>query len=134
MEADINTTIRLRPLVRDVSDARRFVGSRLKGWGMPGAVDIAILLTSEVVTNAVVHAGPHSEEDEVVIGVDRSVGRVRVEVTDGHQGTPVRGDGAVDRESGRGLLLLDALSSAWGVTRCDAGKVVWFEVDASPVP
>jgi NAD+ kinase len=67
LEPDIDTTLRIQPLEIHVSDARRFVGSRLEEWGMPKAVDVAVLLTSEVVTNAVVHAGPHGDGDEVVV-------------------------------------------------------------------
>lgn len=58
----------------------------------------------------------------------RIPGVVRVEVTDRGVGLPVVGDGRLDGVSGRGLVLLDALSMAWGVIPTGAGKVVWFEV------
>jgi hypothetical protein len=51
-----------------------------------------------------------------------------VEVGDSHARFPILGDGAVDKLSGRGLLLLDALADSWGVTPDGSGKVVWFEV------
>ncbi len=65
-----------------------------------------------------------------MINVRRSADLVRVEVTDTHPGLPVVGDGAVDKGGGRGLLLLESLASAWGVTRSGPGKVLWFEVQA----
>lgn len=110
--------------------ARRFVGSTLIGWGRVAVADVVVLLVSEVVTNAVVHAGPHGPGDEVVVAVGRVGDAIRVEVADGHPGLPVVGDGAVGGLSGRGCLLVDALASAWGVTANGSGKVVWFEVRA----
>lgn len=90
-----------------------------------------VLLTSEVVTNVVLHAGPHRPNDEAVLRVVLTDDLVRVEVTDQHPGTP-RIDGAAvsDGLSGRGVLLLDVLASAWGVVPIGRGKVVWFEVQA----
>lgn len=88
------------------------------------------LLASEVATNVVQHAGPHFAGSEMVVVVSTTVGGVRVEVADGHPGVPVVGDGSLDGLSGRGVLLLDALASAWGVIPDSPGKVVWFEVSA----
>ena len=90
-----------------------------------------VLLTSEVVTNAVLHAGPHRPTDEVVLCVVLTDDRVRVEVTDQHPGTPrINTSAGSDGLSGRGILLLDILASAWGVVPSGRGKVVWFEVQA----
>ena len=89
-----------------------------------------MLLTSEVMTNAVVHAGAHRPGDEVKVSLTRTDGLVRVEVTDGHPGVPVAGDGARHNLGGRGTLLLDVLSSAWGVSPTGSGKAVWFELRA----
>lgn len=86
-----------------------------------------VLLTSEVVTNAVLHAGPHPVGEEMVMGVACDRGVIRVEVGDHTSSLPVtRHNG--DESGGRGLPLLDALASAWGVMPRNAGKVVWFEV------
>jgi anti-sigma regulatory factor (Ser/Thr protein kinase) len=87
-----------------------------------------VLLTSEVVSNVILHAGPHGPGTEVVVALSRTAERIRVEVADGHPGFPKVGDDAVDKVSGRGLLILDALADAWGVTPDGSGKVVWFEV------
>jgi anti-sigma regulatory factor (Ser/Thr protein kinase) len=89
---------------------------------------VAVLLTSEVVSNVILHAGPHGRGSEVVVGLNQTADRVRVEVGDSHARFPILGDGAVDKLSGRGLLLLDALADSWGVTPDGSGKVVWFEV------
>ena len=89
------------------------------------------MLTSEVVTNVALHAGPHRPNDEIVLCVELTDDVVRVEVTDQHLGTP-RIDAAAGSHglSGQGLLLLDVLASAWGVVPSGTGKVVWFEVQA----
>ncbi len=90
-----------------------------------------VLLTSEVVTNVVLHAGPHRPTDEVVLCVGLTEDRVRVEVTDQHPGIPRIGAAVgSDGLSGRGVLLMDVLASAWGVVPNGRGKVVWFEVQA----
>jgi len=106
------------------------VASALADWGRASEADVIILLTSEVVSNVVVHAGPHGPGQEITVSLRRSADLVRVEVTDCHPGLLVIGDGAVDKAGGRGLLLLDSLASSWGVTRTGQGKVVWFEVQA----
>ena len=84
-------------------------------------MQIALLLTSELVTNAVQHGvGP--------IGVHIAWGErgVRVEVEDQSPEWP--STRAIDREApnGRGLRMVEGLSSAWGVSAGEAGKTVWF--------
>lgn len=103
--------------------ARRFVGENLERWRCTEALDTVTLLVSELVTNAVVHA--RAEPDLAVVLL---ADRIRVEVTDDAPGEPsVRDPGDVD-ESGRGMALVDALASAWGVTQRGGHKTVWFEV------
>ncbi len=103
----------------------------LDGWDRPLQVETVVLLTSEVVSNVVLHAGPHRPTDEAVLCVALTDDLVRVEVTDQHPGTPrIGGAAGSDGLSGRGLLLLDLLASAWGVVPSGRGKVVWFEVQA----
>lgn len=119
-----------QPRRESVGPARRFVASALADWDRPPEAEMIVLLTSELVTNVVVHAGPHGPDEEISVSVRRSADLVRVEVTDCHPGVPVVGDGAVDKAGGRGLLLLDSLADNWGVTRNGQGKVVWFEVQA----
>ena len=118
------------PEVASVAAARRFVGDTLRNWGVD-EVDDAMLLTSELVTNAIVHAGT-----EVEVVCEALGGQVRVEVHDRHQARriPVPGD----QVSGRGLLFPETLAISWGVTYGQGDKQVWFTVPGtagdSPAP
>ena len=115
--------------------ARRFVRDTLQAWFISGAatvghglVDDAVLLTSELVTNAVVHAGTPVEVTCKLTG-----GGVEVVVSDGHPARlvpepPENEHIPAERTSGRGLLLPAALASAWGVTYGQAAKAVWFRL------
>jgi anti-sigma regulatory factor (Ser/Thr protein kinase) len=115
--------------------ARRFVRDTLQTWFISGAttggdglVDDAVLLTSELVTNAVVHAGTPVEVTCKLTG-----GGVEVVVSDGHPARlvpepPENEHIPAERTSGRGLLLPAALASAWGVTYGQAAKAVWFRI------
>ena len=89
-------------------------------------VETALLLVSEVVTNAVVHGSGSPLLD---IEVQSDV--LRVTVTDEAPGTPqVRRLNPLLAEHGRGLQLVDALASRWGSNRrLPVGKSVWFELD-----
>ena len=89
-----------------------------------GVVDTVELLTSEVVTNAIIHgrSGP-----QLAVEIDGSV--VRVAVRDRSPEIPVRRLGRLDDVSGRGVVIVEELASAWGVERERNGsKRVWFEV------
>jgi anti-sigma regulatory factor (Ser/Thr protein kinase) len=115
--------------------ARRFVRDTLQSWVVTGdagdgrgVVDDAVLLTSELVTNAVVHAGT-----PVQVTCKLASGEVEVVVSDCHPARlvpePAEGEhGAAERTSGRGLLLPAALASAWGVTYGPSAKAVWFRL------
>lgn len=84
-----------------------------------------MLLVSEVVTNAVLHARSDIELHLI------SRGRfVRVEVADSSTAAPVRRPHQPDSMTGRGLGLLDQLATEWGVAERGVGKVVWFEMSA----
>ena len=109
--------------------ARAFARDVLSTWREADAADIVTLLVSELVTNAVLHAG-----SKVEISI-RHVGRwLRVEVADGSPVLPGQRDYTPDASTGRGLSLVEALADSWGVdSRGDSGKVVWFEVTAEHV-
>ena len=117
--------LQLLPVSSSVGDARRFVGSMLDGLGGGAARDTALLLTSELVTNAVLHAG--GEIRVLVIGDDR---RIRVTVEDTSETPPLRREAAEGAVSGRGLCLVAELAEHWGVDLRDGGKAVWFELEA----
>jgi two-component sensor histidine kinase len=87
------------------------------------------LLASEVVTNAVKH-GPSGGLVEV--GVSRAGDRLRVAVRDETERRPVRLEPEPTALSGRGVLLVDRLSAAWGVEPEGRTKTVWFEVSLRP--
>jgi anti-sigma regulatory factor (Ser/Thr protein kinase) len=87
--------------------------------------DDLLLCASEVVTNAVLHANTPFQ-----VVVTLRAGRLRVSVRDGSEAAPVRKNFAADAPTGRGLHLLDALSTAWGVDTEGPGKAVWFEFPA----
>jgi len=115
--------------VASVAAARRFIASSLADWDRASEVEDVVLLTSEVVTNLVMHAGPHGPGEEIVVDVHWADDLVRVEVSDWRPGTlPADQSIGPDGLSGRELLLLDVLARAWGVRASPAGKTVWFEL------
>ena len=115
--------------------ARRFVRDTLQSWVVTGGdadghglVDDAVLLTSELVTNAVVHAGT-----PVQVTCRLADDNVEVVVRDSQPASlvpepPETDRGPTERTSGRGLLLPSALASAWGVTYGRTAKAVWFRI------
>ncbi|MFD5545098.1 SpoIIE family protein phosphatase [Streptomyces goshikiensis] len=124
------------PLGRSVAAARAFVRDALQGWGFADIVDDAVVLTSELVTNAVVHAGTRAE-----VLCLRAEDGVRVEVADRYpeRELPLRHPGErpyadPDRESGRGLMLCAALATRWGVEYTATHKHVWFRIDLPDRP
>ena len=113
--------------VSSVAATRRFLGGVLRSWRMPEVVEGDVeLLASELATNAVRHA-----ESAFTVIVRYDGDTVRVEVGDGSRALPRRRTPAVDDVSGRGLVLVEALSAGWGVIPTVDGKRVWFEVPAS---
>lgn len=118
---------RLPPARQSPGAARRFVGDMLKRWNFESAIEPAQLLTSELVTNAVLHAGT-----EVQVVVEAYGQTVHVEVIDLTQRLPVaRFTPYDDLQTGRGLTLLDGMATAWGVDPLERGKSVWFDLDAT---
>ena len=98
--------------------------------GIGGAANQVVeLLTGELVANAVVH-GPPDGAVTVRVRIDGPV--VRVMVSDGGGGVPVVGHPEPTAPSGRGLALVEALSSDWGTHIVPGGKTVWFEVHGDP--
>ncbi|MCQ4211502.1 ATP-binding protein [Streptomyces longispororuber] len=118
--------------LRAVPETRRAVRELLHHWGRPGRSEIAELLTSELVTNALVHTDREAE-------LTATVGPrgLRVEVRDFVTRRPkLRVPNADDGTHGRGLFLVQSLADAWGVMALGgsgSGKVVWFELDGGAV-
>lgn len=115
------------PLPRDLSSARaarRFVERAALAWGAGGLQDTLALLATELVANAVRHG-----DGDIDITVRITADSVRVEVRDSSETAPAVGSLISDHEHGRGLALVDALASTWGVEPTLDGKSVWFEID-----
>jgi anti-sigma regulatory factor (Ser/Thr protein kinase) len=107
----------------EVFAARHFVTCVLETWDLD--LEDAALLVSELATNAVLHA--RSDFEVTVIRASRSV---RVEVFDQNTRLPSFAVAPTDAYSGRGLMLLQGLSTNWGVeSHSDIGKTIWFEVE-----
>ncbi|MET7619403.1 ATP-binding protein [Streptomyces sp. NPDC005408] len=120
--------------VEFVSRARRLARERLHRWGIGGDVhDTAMLIVSELVTNAVVHTDGHLVACELLNGVEH----LRITVQD--QGSSPSGPHVchtVEEERGRGLLLVEAVSSAWGAyeSQHGPGRLVWAELPHARLP
>jgi anti-sigma regulatory factor (Ser/Thr protein kinase) len=134
------------PLMADLAaaaEARVMVEDAIRAWRVPVDADVAVLLTSELVTNAVTHGTPAPATPArgtfvlLTIACDAAV--LRVDVHDGSGNLPVldaaaRDTGLLDEaqaeaETGRGLLLVTSLSAEWGFYRTPAGKAVYFTLD-----
>jgi anti-sigma regulatory factor (Ser/Thr protein kinase) len=157
---DLVATAAYQPVPAAAAAARRFVRDTLRSWELAGEhagpaeraewaqrdalVDDAVLLTSELVTNAVLHAGTPVQVTCRLLG-DLSDGAVEIAVLD-RRPTQLRPDRphtaaeAAERTNGRGLQLPSELATAWGVTYARAAKAVWFRLNlgrgqsAVPVP
>jgi anti-sigma regulatory factor (Ser/Thr protein kinase) len=158
---DLVATAAYQPVPAAAAAARRFVRDTLRSWelagdrGSPGEraewtqrdalVDDAVLLTSELVTNAVLHAGTPVQVTCRLLG-DLSDGAVEIAVLDRRPAQlrpdrPHTAAEAAERTNGRGLQLPSELATAWGVTYARAAKAVWFRLNlagpchpAVPVP
>lgn len=115
--------------------ARRMADASLRAWRLwPETVETAQLLVSELVTNAVKATGPDTEQlsypelangGRVSLTLRHLAGRVIIEVFDSNQNPPLLAEAGEDAESGRGLVLVQALSKEWGYFFAPSGgKVV----------
>lgn len=111
-----------------VPEVRHALRRMLRTWGGPGASDVAELLTSELVTNALIHTDHGAVVTATVVPEN-----LRVEVRDfvsGLAGPPEpHVPPADDGTHGRGLVLVQELADSWGVEDHGVGKVVWFELN-----
>ncbi|WLQ37069.1 ATP-binding protein [Streptomyces castrisilvae] len=109
-----------------VGEVRGAVRELLRYRWRDEPAQVAELLLSELVTNALVHTG-----DGAVVAVSVAPRRLRVEVRDFVTGMPPESHvpPADDGTHGRGLILVESLADSWGVRPHALGKVVWFELD-----
>ena len=112
-----------------IAAARHVVSVLLPGWALPEDVcGDAVLVVSELVTNALLHAPvTGSFELEIV----RRVNGVRVSVADGSSVRPMIRELSSDLPSGRGLHVVKSLATAWGSEAHHAGKRVWVDLDSA---
>lgn len=117
-------TVELNPKPASVRMARVFTAGVLGDDGVEASViELAVLLVSELVTNATVHA---QSKVRVTVHVDSHW--VRVEVDDEGTGEPQLGRSTPTQLKGRGLAVVDRLSTDWGTDRHERHKTVWFEI------
>jgi anti-sigma regulatory factor (Ser/Thr protein kinase) len=111
------------------AEARKQVREAVRTWDVPVDPDVAVLLASELVTNAV----RHEASATVMLAISCSCDQLRVDVHDTSRALPVLVDAADDAETGRGLQLVTILATEWGFYRTPAGKAVYFTL-ASQLP
>ena len=130
--SDLVASAAYQPEPSAAAAARRFVRQTLQSWDIAARtwdpdrlVDDAVLLTSELVTNAVVHAGTPLD-----VTCRLTSGELEVAVRDRHPARtlPDIQTASTSAERGRGLLLPSALASSWGVTYARIAKAVWFRM------
>jgi anti-sigma regulatory factor (Ser/Thr protein kinase) len=124
------------PLLADLTaaaSARAVIEDVIRDWRVPVDADVAVLLTSELVTNAVTH-GTRETGEFVLLAVGCDATMLRVDVHDGSGDLPVLDIAPADAETGRGLLLVTSLSAGWGSYRTAVGKAVYFTLELQPGP
>ena len=121
--------IALEPDVTSPADARLFVTHWTRAWGYRSLISAAALLTSELATNAVIHAASPFSVDVANTGHG-----IHVTVRDPSPAPVELRDPSQIDEHGRGLRVVAAVSSAWGSEPVGGdGKAVWFELDVRQV-
>jgi anti-sigma regulatory factor (Ser/Thr protein kinase) len=109
-------------------EARGQVRAVIRAWHVPLDPSVAVLLTSELVTNAIRHEAGQT----VTLAITCSRGQLRVDVHDTSRLLPVLMEAPADAEAGRGLMLVATLSDSWGIYRTPAGKAVYFTLAFQP--
>jgi anti-sigma regulatory factor (Ser/Thr protein kinase) len=109
--------------------ARRLIRGQLADWGLDEHSEVAELLVSELVTNAV-----HYASGPVGLTLHSFDGTLRCAVEDADTAQPHMRRAREDEEGGRGLYLVELLSCRWGSEGTTTGKIVWFELCAHALP
>ena len=104
--------------------ARAEVREAILAWDLPVDASVAVLLTSELVTNAI----RNEAGETIVLDIGCARGELRVDVHDTSHARPALVNAPADAETGRGLMLVASLSDDWGCYRTRAGKAVYFEL------
>lgn len=106
---------------RQVAHCRRLVRDTLASWSLTAFTETVELLVSELVTNAIQHAG-----GEIRLRLQRDEDALLCEVCDQTRNPPELQELSATAERGRGILLVNELSGRWGHRRTASGKIVWF--------
>ena len=104
------------------AEARRQVGAIIRGWEIPVDPDIAVLLTSDLVTHAIVHW----DSETITLAVRCSRDQLRVDVYDTSLPLPMAVDEQAARQAWPGLALVASLSAEWGSFLTFTGKAMYF--------
>jgi hypothetical protein len=110
------------------AEARGLVRAVIRDWKVPVDPDIAVLLTSDMMT----HAITHGDGDSVTLAIRCSPGYLRIDVHDTSRFLPMAVDEPAGTETGRGLVLVAALSTEWGSFRTPRGAVAYFTLAFQP--
>lgn len=112
---------------RSSGQARNATRQILNEWDVPAsAIDDALVVVSELVTNAIRHAGTSSTLE---MELSHSREWLRVALRDGSSAPPMPRVADPTAEDGRGMAIMSALSDRWGIEPYDGGKRVWLEID-----
>jgi anti-sigma regulatory factor (Ser/Thr protein kinase) len=126
--------VRLAAGLAAAKAARAVVETTIRAWRVPVDPDVAVLLASELVTNAVTHGAAEAEDAPgfVTLAIVCTAAGLRVDVHDGSGDLPLLEDPLAEEETGRGLLLVTSLSAEWGFYRTAKGKAVYFTLEFLP--
>jgi anti-sigma regulatory factor (Ser/Thr protein kinase) len=110
--------------------ARQAARDALAAWRLEELTETAVLLVSELVTNAIQHAS--TDGSVIVLRLETTGDWLRIEVHDADPGEPAPRLPTGLAESGFGLVLVEAMADKWGVRQTGNGKAVWAELDTQP--
>jgi hypothetical protein len=109
-------------------EARSQVRAAVRDWKVPVDLDIALVLTSDLVTNAIMNG----DGATLTLAIRCSRGHLRIDVYDKSRFLPMGADEPATARAGYGLVLVAALSTEWGSFRTPAGKAMYFTLALQP--
>jgi hypothetical protein len=110
------------------AEARGQVRAAIRDWKVPVDLDIAVVLTSDLVTNAIMHG----DGETLTLALRCSRGRLRIDVYDKARFLPTGVGEPANTRAASGLVLVAALSTDWGSFRTPAGKAMYFTLAFQP--